>query len=279
MSDVAIIGAGALGGAIAHLLARRNVVRAIHLVDGTGRVAAGKALDITQAAPIEGHATEVEGSTDLIAAAGAGIVIVADPAGPAGGPDDPLVQLRAVMQGSPNAIVICAASAHHDLVDRAAGEMKVHRTRIFGTAPEALSAAARALVALAIDGSPGDVALTLLGRPPAHIVIPWGDATIGGFSAVPQISEPDRRRISATIQALWPPGPYALAAAAVKAVEAMGGRSRRVCTCFVAPDRSAGVRTRTAALPVRLGAAGIEAVLMPALSVHERVALDTAMDL
>jgi len=36
-----------------------------------------------------------------------------------------------------------------------------------------------------------------------------------------------------------------------------GGRSRRIVSCFVAPDTSSGTQTRTAALPVRLGPAGI----------------------
>ena len=78
MQDVAIIGAGELGGAIAHALARSNLVRSITLIDETRRVAAGKALDIAQAAPIEGFATQVSGATDVSMAAGASIVILAD---------------------------------------------------------------------------------------------------------------------------------------------------------------------------------------------------------
>jgi malate dehydrogenase len=279
MSEVAIIGAGELGGAIAHQLARTNLVRAIRLIDDAGRVAAGKALDIAQAGSIEGHVTEIEGANDAIAAAGAGIVIIADRADRRPAQDDEFARLRAVTQDSPNAIVVCAGSAHADLVDRAVRELRIPAARVFGTAPEALTSAARALVALHMNGSPADVAITLLGVPPAHIVIPWGDATIGGFSAIAQISEPERQRISAVLRALWPPGPHALAAAAVKAVEAIRGRSRRTCACFVTPDRSAGVRARTAALPVRLGAAGIEAIVHPQLSVHERVALENAMTL
>ena len=65
MRDIAIIGAGELGGATAHALARRDVATTIRLVDDRGRVAEGKALDIMQAAPIEGFATGVSGSTDL----------------------------------------------------------------------------------------------------------------------------------------------------------------------------------------------------------------------
>ncbi len=81
MQAVAIVGAGELGGAVAHVLARRDVVRSITLIDESGRVAAGKALDITQAAPVEGFATELSGSTDVSTAAGAAVVILADRSG------------------------------------------------------------------------------------------------------------------------------------------------------------------------------------------------------
>src|ERR1700742_3953382 len=78
MREIAIIGAGELGGATAHAIARRDLARAIVLVDERGTVAAGKALDIAQAAPIEGFATALSGSTDVAVAAGAEVVVIAD---------------------------------------------------------------------------------------------------------------------------------------------------------------------------------------------------------
>ena len=45
----------------------------------------------------------------------------------------------------------------------------------------------------------------------------------------------------------------------------------------MAPDPSAGRKTRTAALPVRLNGGGIAEVVMPALSRIEQVSLDNAM--
>jgi len=83
--------------------------------------------------------------------------------------------------------------------------------------------------------------------------------------------------VSARVATLWPPGPYALAAAVTTIVEAMAGRSRHVASCFVAPDFSTGTHTRTGALPVRLGSAGIVQVVSPSLSAVEQVALDNAM--
>ena len=91
------------------------------------------------------------------------------------------------------------------------------------------------------------------------------------------VDEPSRRRLGARVAALWPPGPYALAAAATAMVEAMAGRSRRLASCFVAPDVSTGTHTRTGAMPVRLGCAGIVDVVRPSLSAAEQVALDNAL--
>ena len=77
--------------------------------------------------------------------------------------------------------------------------------------------------------------------------------------------------------ALWPPGPHALAWAAAKAAEAVLGRSRRTLSGFIAPDDSNGRRERTAALPLRLGEAGVLSDKLPTLSVHDRVAFDNAV--
>ena len=278
MQRVAIIGAGELGGALAHVLARRDAVDEICLIDQSGGVAAGKALDITQAAPIEEFATRLTGSADPSSAGGAAIVVVADRV--TGGEwqgEDGLALLKRLVQMAPDAILLCAGASQRELVERGVREAHVPRSRLFGSAPEALAAAARAFVALEANASPSDVALSLLGVPPAHIVVPWDDAAIGGFGATRVLDEPARRRISARLPALWPPGPYALASAAAKIIEAAIGRSRALATCFVAPDDSAGRRVRTAALPVRLGAAGIEAVVLPSLGAHDRVALDNAM--
>jgi malate dehydrogenase len=279
MIDVAIIGAGELGGAVAHRLARTNAAAAIRLIDETGRVAAGKALDIAESSPIEGFATQVSGSTDVTAAAGADVIVLADRIG--GGDealgDSGLMLLTRIAQLGTRAVIVCAGASHRDLVERGVGHLRLTRTRLLGSAPGALAAAARAMIALETNGSPNDIALTMIGVPPAHIVIPWEDAAIGGFSATRVLDEPARRRIAGKLPALWPPGPYALAAAAVQVIESIAGRSRRLAICFVAPETPAGGRVRTAALPVRLGPSGIVEVVMPELSAHDRVMLDNAM--
>jgi malate dehydrogenase len=278
MREVAIVGAGELGGLTAHALARRNAAGVVRLIDDRGRLAAGKALDISQAAPVERFATTVIGSTDPSMAAGASVIVIADGVdGPSPEGDDGLLLVRRLNAIAPRALFVCADTPHRELVDRSVRELHVSRSRILGSASEAFVAAATAVVALELDVSPRDVALSILGVPPDRIVIAWENAAVSGFALGGTMSEPVRRRMAQRISALWPVGPYALAAAASKVVDALVGNSRRPVTCFVAPDDRAGVRARTAALPVRLGPGGLVEVVMPGLSVVERVALENAM--
>lgn len=280
MLEVGILGAGELGGAIAHLLARRDLARRITLVDESGNVAAGKALDIAQAAPVEGFATQLAGGPDPAAIAGSQIIVVAD-AVRGGEPygEAALPLLKRIATSAPQAVIVCAGVHGRDLVERGVAGLKMRRERMIGTAPEALAGGVRALVALAVNGSPRDVALSIVGAPPLHAVIAWDDATIAGFAATRRLDEPARRRISTRVAALWPPGPQALAAAAAKAIESIAGRGRQIVSAFVGPDISAGTKTRATALPVRLDESGVAEVLTPTLSVAERVALDNAMSL
>jgi malate dehydrogenase len=277
MLDIAIVGAGDLGGTIAHVLARRSIARVIRLIDEEARVAEGKALDIEQAAPVEGFASRVSGSRDLSHSSGAAVVVIADRVGNSEWEgEDGLMLLKRLSGLIPSGVIVCAGSSQRQLVDRGVRELHISRQRLFGTAPEALAAGARALTALAVDASPRDVALSVLGIPPAHVVIPWEDATLAGFALTRLLDEPARRRLAGRISALWPPGPYALASAAAKTIEALAGRTRSAVSCFVAPDDSTGQRTRTAAFPVRVGTDGIEQVLVPTLSVVDRIALENA---
>src|SRR5829696_7089316 len=130
MQRVAIIGAGELGGAVAHALARRDIVRSITLVDETGRIAAGKALDIAQAAPVERFATDLAGATDVSMAAGAAVVIVADRAGRGEWQgDEALALLKRLTRTASDAIVVCAGATQRELVERGVQELRIDRAR------------------------------------------------------------------------------------------------------------------------------------------------------
>jgi malate dehydrogenase len=274
--DVVILGAGELGGTLAHVLARSAAASLIRIVDDAGQVAAGKALDIMQAAPIERFATRVSGHADSSAPPAARVVVLADRArGGEWSGDEALLMLKR-LHGSAG-VVVCAGASQREIVERGVVELGYRRERLFGTAPEAFAGALRTVVAIEARRSALDVALNVLGVPPAQTVIPWDEATIGGFLASSVLDQATRRRIAARVAPLWPPGPIALAAAAAKAIQSVFGRSSQSLCAFVAPDQSAVRRFKTAAMPVRLGPNGIAHVENPGLNAHDRVALENAI--
>src|SRR3954468_7074224 len=111
MDRVVVLGAGELGGLVAHALAKRSVARDIVLIDEKGRVAEGKALDIMQAAPVEGFPARVTGASDTSLAGGASVVVIADPAGgPEWQGDAGLTLLKRVRDFSPTSLVVCAGA-------------------------------------------------------------------------------------------------------------------------------------------------------------------------
>jgi len=277
MCDVAIIGAGELGGAIAFQLARLDAARTVRLVDESGSAARGKALDIAQSAPIEGFSTIVVGGSSLFEAGAARVLVIADSAAAPWAHEQCLRLLRRLAELSPGSIIVCAGADHRTLVEDAVRERLRTRERILGAAPEAVASALRALVALEANGSARDVSLTLLGVPPAQTVVPWDDATIGGTPLPRALNETALRRLRRQADLIWPPGPVALAASAAVVVEGLLGRGRRRVSVFVAPDDGQGRRTRAAALPVYLGCEGIERIDAPALTAHDRVALENSM--
>src|SRR5688572_14562016 len=81
MATVCIMGAGELGGAVAHALAQRERVARVVLIDPHARVAAGKALDIQQAGAVEGFHTRLSGTDDVTQVTGCSICVLADRSG------------------------------------------------------------------------------------------------------------------------------------------------------------------------------------------------------
>ncbi len=279
MSTIAILGAGNLGGALAHSLAGRDCVRTIRLIDPTGGVARGKALDIGQAGPVERFDTRVTATEHVDGVVGAAVVVVA---GPAATPDDDwqgqaagtlLAQVAGLNRRAP---IVCAGASHATLIELGVERLGIARRRIFGTAPSALVSGLRALIALEAKASAAEVVVNLVGAPPSHPVVAWSSATMGGYPLEDQLSPPQMARLMQCVGQLWPPGPYTLASAAAEVIAAMmTGRSRRVFACFIGDNRSG--RTGAQSAGVTLDGSGVETVLAPRLSRLEQVQLDNAL--
>jgi malate dehydrogenase len=280
VATAVILGAGDIGGALARQLAALDVVNRITIVDELAAVAAGKALDIAQSAPIDGSHARLGGSADAAAVVGAAVVIVADAAGsPAAEWKDEagLALLKRVAGWNQVAPIVCAGALQAGLVERGVNEIGVSRLRLFGSAPEALRSAITAIVALEAHAAPSDVSLSVLGRPPHQIIVPWEETAIAGRTATAVLTAAQLARLDARIARLWPPGPYALAGAAARLVRTALTRTPRVHAALVAVTRDQGGAGQSAMMPVTLQPTGIAALVPPALSARDRVRFETAM--
>lgn len=272
---IAIIGGGAIGGALAHKLAGRDRVREVRLIDAEARIAEGKALDIRQSSPVEGFSTRVTSDGHLAAAAGADVIVLADAATGTGehAGEAGLALLRQVVVMGIRAPIVFAGCQQRELIRRAAVELHVPEARLIGSAPFALESALRALAGLAVDGSGAEVTLRVLGVPPKSAVVTWEEATAFGMPLAAVLPPHEIAGLSARIPGLWPPGPYALGAAAAHVAEAIALGTRRRYSCFVSLGRGC-----VAAMPVELWQDGVRRIVEPTLTPQERTALDSAID-
>jgi malate dehydrogenase len=277
--SVVIVGAGDLGGALARQVAAADITARVTLVDDAGKVAEGKALDIRQAAPVDGYSTHLVGTTDEAAVVNASVIVIADRAATnAEWQDDAGVALvRRIAYLNPSATILCAGARQLSLVERGVTEAGLDRLRLFGSAPEALRSAVVSMTALEAGCAPADVSLTVVGRPPNQSIVPWTDASIAGQRATEVLSPPAITRLDSRLPRLWPPGPFTLASAATRALSAAARRNHHTVCAFVAVTRQEGDRGRVGMLPIQLDDRGIAAVLTPNLSTRDRVRLDTAL--
>lgn len=278
MSFVAIIGAGPIGGALAHTLAARGRVDEVRLIDPEGRIAEGKALDILQSSPVEQWNTRLTAATDVAAAAGADVVVFADlvKTGEIAG-DAGLSLVRQITRVDTQTPLLFAGGLQRELMALAAGELHVPARRLTGSAPLALESSVRALAAALIDASPVDLSIGIAGVPPRDAVIGWDAATAFRQPIAAVLAAHHLAALSARLPALWPPAPYALGSAGTRIAEALAAGSRRRYTCFAAIDVGGAGRSLIAAVPVEFVKGGIGRTLDPALSRHERTAFENGL--
>jgi malate dehydrogenase len=275
-----ILGAGEIGGALARQLAAIDLLSRIVIVDELANVAAGKALDVAQSAPVDRYHTVMSGTADVAATVGAVAIFIADTAAqPAAEWKDEagLALVRRVAGLNQAAPIICAGTAQASVIERGVNELGISRLRLFGSAPEALRAAAVSMVALEANAAPADISLSVLGRAPGQIIVPWDETAIAGRIATQVLSAAQLARLDARIARLWPPGPYALASAATRLLQSALKNTPRVHAALVAINRQEGIAGRSAMMPVTLRPAGLASLVPPSLSTRDRVRFETTM--
>jgi malate dehydrogenase len=299
MATVAIVGAGDIAASCAHALAARDRVRRILVIDSAANAAAGKALDIQQAGAIAGFHTRIEATSDESRATGCTAFVIADRFA-AGSPEwqgeEGLALIKRIAASAPDAPIVCAGTKQGGVMQAASREGRVNAQRLIGSATEALASAVAAIVAMEARCSPGEVAVAVLGTPPGSapervegsrpgragrvegsFVVPWSEASIGGYALERVLSQVQLRDVEARVARLWPPGPYALGAAAARVIEAVLHASRRSYNVLTVLDGEFGVRNRLGTVPALLASRGIVHTRVPALNTRERVQVETAL--
>lgn len=276
MSRLVIAGAGELAGAVARGVAARDHFGEILIWDDRETVAAGKALDIQQSGPVDGFRTQLRATGQLHDATGADVVVIADSFGPPsrewqGEPGLSLIErLRAT---NPDAVFVCAGASQAWLVQHAVAELSIAPGKIVGSALEAFGSAVRALVALEVGGSALDVHLEVLGVPPNQFVVRWTTARLGDQSLEALLGQAGLTRMSGRLPRLWPPGPYALAAAATRVAEAVVTSARRRFTLLTTLKEPGSGTSVVCGVTARLDRSGVSELMDAELTGPERVAL------
>jgi malate dehydrogenase len=274
MRAVAILGADELGATLARRLAECGLFGRVVLVDPDEGKAKGKALDIMQSGPVEGYDTRVSGTGSLQGVGAEAFVVTDAPEGVAGDPGlaPPDSYLKPIVAAAGGSVLLTARPEGASLV-AAAVRAGMARGRVLGSAPLATASALRRVLADELGGTARDVSLTVLGLPPASLVLPQGAATLGGIPIARLAPAAERRAVGAV--KARPPGPAALAAAAEGVLRALFGLGESVRPAFVTLDGEFGHRRVALAVPARLGRGQVLGVVETGLEPVDRTALDS----
>jgi malate dehydrogenase len=117
MSKISLIGAGQIGGTLAHLIGTKELVDEVVLFDVASGIAKGKALDIAQSSSVDGFNVKFSGTDDYKDIENSDVIIITAgvPRKPGMSRDDLLgINLKIIKQvaegikkNAPNAFVIC----------------------------------------------------------------------------------------------------------------------------------------------------------------------------
>jgi malate dehydrogenase len=290
---IALIGAGHIGGTLAHLAAVKELgdIVLFDILDG---VPQGKALDLTQSGPIEGFNARLSGASDYAAIAGADVLIVTAgvPRKPGMSRDDLLgINLKvmdAVASGikthAPDAFVICITNPLDAMVWALQKACGLPANKVVGMAGVLDSARFRYFLAEEFNVSVEDVTAFVLG---GH-----GDDMVPSvrYSTVAGIPLPDLVKMGWTTQAkleaivertrkgggeivnLLKTGSafYAPAASAIAMAESYLKDQRRVLPCAAYLTGQYGVRDAYVGVPVVIGANGVDRIIEIAFDETEK---------
>jgi malate dehydrogenase len=298
---IALIGAGQIGGTLAHLIGLKELGDVV-MFDIAEGIPQGKALDIAQSTPIEGNDTRYLGANSYEAMNGSDVCIVTAgvPRKPGMSRDDLLgINLKVMEQvGSgikkycPNAFVVCITNPLDAMVWALQRYCGLPKNMVVGMAGVLDSARFRYFLADDFNVSVEDVTAFVLGghgdtmvplvRYSAVAGIPIPDLIRMGWTSQTRIDEiVDRTRNGgAEIVNLLKTGSafYAPASSAIAMAESFMRDKKRVVPCAAYLNGEYGVKDLYVGVPVVIGAKGVERVVEIELNGAERSMFERSVD-
>jgi malate dehydrogenase len=285
---IALIGAGNIGGTMAHLCALKGLgdVVLYDVVDGLPQ---GKALDLLQSAPIENFDAEITGTTKHEDIAGADVCIVtAGIVRKPGMSRDDLVGtnakiMKAVAEGikkyAPNAFVVVITNPLDAMVTLAKRITGFPKNRVVGQSGILDSSRYRTFIAQELKVSVASVSAVVLGGHGDDMVPVRSSCQVGGapvekFIGSQRLDEIEARVRNAggEIVALLKTGSafYSPASAAVRMAQAYLQDRREILPCAAYLEGEYGVSGYYFGVPVMIGAGGVEKIVEIDLSAREK---------
>ena len=288
---VSIIGAGMVGSTAAHWLATKEVADLV-LVDIIPDMPKGKALDLTEAMPIEWLNVKIEGSNDYDAIEGSDVVVVT-----AGVPRKPGMSredlvgtnqriitevTENIMKYAPDAIIILVTNPLDTMVYLAKKVSGLPRERVFGQAGVLDSARMRAFIAMELNVSVENVHAFVLGGHGDEMVPLPRYSTVAGIPITRLLS---KEKIDAIVQRTRKGGGeivnllkkgsafYAPGAAITQMTEAILKDKKQILPCSVCLEGEYGMNDICFGVPAKLGRGGVEEIIEIDLTDEEKEAM------
>ncbi len=300
-AKIALIGAGMIGGTLAHIAAREELgdVILFDIAEGTPQ---GKALDIAEATPVFGRDSRLRGANDYAEIAGADVCIVTAgvPRKPGMSRDDllgiNLKVMKAVGEGikahAPDAFVICITNPLDAMVWALQQFSGLPHQRVVGMAGVLDSARFRWFLAERTGVSVQDIHAWTLGGHGDDMVPMVRHSTVGGLplpAAVEQglLTQEDLDGIvrrtrggGGEIVALLKTGSafYAPAESAVVMAVSYLKDKKRVLPAAAYLQGQYGQNDLYVGVPVVIGAAGVERVIQFELNGEEQAMLGKSVE-
>ena len=283
-------GAGNVGATVARAIAEKELADVV-IIDIADQKAAGVALDMYEACPIQKSDARVVGGNDWGAAEGSDIVVITSgkPRKPGMSRDDLVRDNFAIMQAiapnvvryCPDSIVIPVANPLDAMAQALFRLTKFPRERVIGMAGVLDSARMRTFIAMELKVSVENVHAFVLGGHGDTMVPLPRFSTVAG---IPITELLPKERIDALAKRTADGGAeitklvgtsawYAPGSATAEMVEAILKDKKKILPCSVFLRGEYGVRDLFVGVPVKLGARGVEEIIQIKLTPEENAAL------